>query len=97
MTIVAGLVLLGYFLLFPEPLLPAIAWNALFTVINGYQVYLLVLERRPVNLTDEEQTLHQLVFRALSQRELKKLVGVGEPKTPRRGPASSSATSSSTG
>jgi CRP-like cAMP-binding protein len=77
LTIVAGLVLLAYFALLPEPLWPAIGWNVLFSVINAYQVYLLWLERRPVVFTDEEQRLYRLAFRTLTPREFKKLVGLG--------------------
>jgi len=77
LTIVAGLVLLVYFFLFPEPLWAAIGWNVLFSLINGYQVYLLWLERRPVLFSGEEQRLYQLAFRTLTPREFKKLVAIG--------------------
>src|SRR5262249_11558477 len=77
LTIVASLVLLAYFFLFPEPLWAAIYWNLLFTVINAYQVYLLWLERRPVLFTEEEQRLYQLAFRTLTPREVRKLVSLG--------------------
>ena len=48
LAVVAGLVLMAFYVLQPTPLLAAIAWNVLFTIINVYQVYLLILERRPV-------------------------------------------------
>ena len=77
LTIVAGLVLLAYFILLPEPLWAAIGWNVLFSIINAYQVYLLWLERRPVLFSGEEQRLYQLAFRTLTPREFKKLVAIG--------------------
>ena len=75
--LIAGLVLLAYFVLLPEPLWAAIGWNVLFSVINAYQVYLLWLERRPVLFSGEEQHLYQLAFRTLTPREFKKLVAIG--------------------
>ena len=76
LTIVAGCVLLAYYYLQPHPLWPAIYWNLLFTAINVYQIYVLVLERRPVQFNEEEERLYQLVFRTLTPRELWKLLKV---------------------
>jgi hypothetical protein len=77
LTVVAGLVLLAFYALQPTPLLPAIAWNVLFAIINIYQLYLLFLERRPVALGEREQQLYRLVFRSLTPREFTKLLAVG--------------------
>jgi hypothetical protein len=77
LTVVAGLVLLTFYAQQPSPLLAAIVWNVLFTVINVYQLVLLFLERRPVVLSEREQRLYQLVFRSLTPREFVKLLAVG--------------------
>jgi hypothetical protein len=53
------------------------AWNALFFSINLVRIYLLILERRPVKLSAREARLHQLAFRALTPRELTKLLATG--------------------
>jgi CRP-like cAMP-binding protein len=61
----------------------AIAWQSVFVVINVVQIKLLILERRPVRLREDEQRLYQLVFRALKPREFVKLLALGtwEEKT----------------
>jgi CRP-like cAMP-binding protein len=61
----------------------AIAWQSVFVVINVVQIKLLLLERRPVRLREDEQRLYQLVFRALKPREFAKLLALGswEDKT----------------
>src|SRR6185295_5202151 len=55
----------------------AIAWNALFFVINAAQIRVLIMERRPVRLAADEQRLYQLVFRSLRPREFLKLLALG--------------------
>src|SRR5262249_18484588 len=74
LTVVAGVPLLVFYFLQATPLWAAIGWNVLFLVINVYQVYLLVLERRPVTLLEHEQRLYQLVFRSLTPGEFIKLL-----------------------
>jgi hypothetical protein len=77
-TSLAGLCLLVMLSTQPTPAWAAIAWNLLFVVINTVQIHLLLLERRPIALHPDEQRLHQLVFRSLRPRELRRLVAVGE-------------------
>ncbi|HTQ46069.1 MAG TPA: cyclic nucleotide-binding domain-containing protein [Polyangiaceae bacterium] len=74
LTVVAGSVLLAYYVLLPAPLWAAIGWNVVFLAINIRQIHVLLLERRPVRLTPDELRLHQLAFRSLSQREFAKLL-----------------------
>jgi len=74
LTVVAGSVLLAYYVLLPAPLWAAIGWNVVFLAINVRQIHVLLLERRPVRLTPDELRLHQLAFRSLSQREFAKLL-----------------------
>jgi hypothetical protein len=59
------------------PVKEAIAWNILFFVINIVRIKLLLLERRPVQLSHDEQRLHDLAFRSLTPRELLKLLAIG--------------------
>ena len=77
LTVVAGIVLLAFYIFQPEPLWPAIGWNTLFLVINARQIHLLLLERRPVVLPPEALRLHRLAFRSLTPREFAKLLKVG--------------------
>lgn len=77
LTVVAGLLLMTWAFLQPEPLWASLAWNALFLVINVYQSWVLILERRPVKLSERDMKLYQLVFRALTPREFLKLLALG--------------------
>src|SRR6059058_3130782 len=47
-AVASALVAIPYFLLQPAPLWAALAWSALFAVINALQSWRLYLERRPV-------------------------------------------------
>lgn len=76
-TVVATLCLLPYFYFRPQPLIEAIMWNFLFLFINGIQIYLLYLERRPVKLTENEEHLYLLAFRCLTKREFKSILEIG--------------------
>jgi hypothetical protein len=76
LTVVAGSVLLAYYVLLPVPLWAAIGWNVVFLAINLRQIRVLLLERRPVRLTPDELRLHQLAFRSLTQREFAKLLRI---------------------
>ena len=77
LTVVAMVALLPYYYTRQEPLLEAIAWNILFMAINGYQLYKLLLERRPVRLTVEQQRLYELAFSSLTPRDFMKLSCLG--------------------
>ncbi len=77
LTVLGGLVLLTYYLLQPVPLWVAAGWNVLFLSINAWQIRALILSRRPVVLDPREARLYQLAFRGLTQREFKRLLGVG--------------------
>jgi hypothetical protein len=78
LTVVAGLVLLGYYVWMPAPVWAAVVWNVLFSAINLWHIRLLLLERRPVTLRPDEQLLYQLAFRGLTEREFAKLLSVGQ-------------------
>jgi hypothetical protein len=77
-TIVAGTSLVFYFYLQPEPFLTPVYWNSIFVVMNIVWVVYLLLERRPVELTADEQELCNLVFRTITSREMINLLKIGE-------------------
>lgn len=77
-TIVAALCLIFYFYFLPEPLLTPVYWNVLFVSLNVFWVTRLFLERRPVQLTADEQQLCDLVFRLVSPREMINLLKIGK-------------------
>jgi hypothetical protein len=76
LTVIAASLLIPYFYAQPNPLLAAISWNLVFTALNIYWICRLVLERRPVQLNADEQQLRQMAFKAMTPRDLLKLLGV---------------------
>lgn len=80
-TVIAATCLIFYFYLQPEPLLTPIYWNLLFIVLNIYWIVRLLLERRPVKLSEAEQELCNLVFRTISPREMINLLKIGTWKS----------------
>ena len=80
-AVAAALTNIPYFLVQPTKLWPPVMWALVFTIINIYQIVRIYLERRPVTLSDDEQTLYDLAFRSLRPREFVSLVLLGEWKT----------------
>ena len=76
-TVIAGLTSLASFFVRPQPPWPAIVWNLIFLGINLVRIQLLLLERRPIPLTADEQHLANLVFPSLRPRELARLLAAG--------------------
>ena len=74
LTVVAASCLVPYFYFRPEPLLAPIYWNLTFTALNIFWIVRLLLERRPVELSEEEQRLCELVFRTMTPREMIKIL-----------------------
>ena len=77
LTVVGALLLLPYYYLQPEPLWAPIAWNLVFTAINVFWIAKLLLERRPVQLSEDEKRLYRLALRNLSPRQALKLFKLG--------------------
>ena len=74
LTVIAASCLLPYFYFRPEPLMAPIYWNLAFTTLNLFWIVRLLLERRPVKLTADEQRLCELVFRTMTPREMIKIL-----------------------
>lgn len=74
LTIAAACFVFPYFYFQPEPLYAPIFWNLIFVALNLFWIIRLLLERRPVELTDDEQQLCQIAFRTLTPREMKKIL-----------------------
>ena len=74
LAVVAAACLIPYFYFRPEPLMASIYWNLAFTGLNIYWICRLLLERRPVKLSEAEQRLCELVFRTMTPREMIKLL-----------------------
>ncbi len=78
LTVLAASCLLPYLYFRPDPLFAAIYWNLIFTTLNIYWISRLLLERRPVRLTYDQQRLSQLAFQTLKPREMLKLLSLGQ-------------------
>jgi hypothetical protein len=77
LAVASSLAAMPYFLLQPTPLWAAFGWSVLFTGINLFQTWRLVVERRPVKLTAEEEEVRRLVFRDLPPKKVLQVIGVG--------------------
>jgi hypothetical protein len=77
LAVASSLAAIPYFLLQPTPLWAAFGWSVLFTGINLFQTWRLVVERRPVKLTTEEEEVRRLVFRDLPPKKTLLVIGVG--------------------
>jgi len=64
-----------------EPLYNNIFWLSLFVLTNSVQLWRLYLESRPIQFSEEEQKLYQLVFRSLTPIEYKKLISLAKWKS----------------
>lgn len=69
-AVIGGILLIPYYYLQPTPLMIPIYWGLAFIALNLFWVVRLMLERRPVKLSEEEQLLYQLTFRTLTPREM---------------------------
>lgn len=79
LSILGGGVWILYFSIsFQEVNWTGIAWNLLFTLINLRYLFLLILERRPVRLTEEERLIKQRVAPDISARQWLTLVQKSE-------------------
>jgi CRP-like cAMP-binding protein len=76
-AVASSTIAMPYFLFQPTPLWAAFGWSVLFTVINVYQLWRLFRERRPVQLSAEEEEVRRLVFRDLPRREVLRVINIG--------------------
>ena len=73
LSVVSYLVILPYYYFQQQTLWPPVFWGIAFIVINGLRIILLLLERRPVKLNNDEAELYKLVFTSLDKRDFLKL------------------------
>ena len=77
LTVAGAIFLLPYYYLQAPPLWPAIDWNVVFIAINAFWIVRLILQRKPVHLTAEEDRLRVLSFPSLTRREALELFKAG--------------------
>ena len=76
-AVAAALIAVPYFALQPAPLWVPIGWSCLFATINALQSWRLFIERRPIQLTPEEQEFRRLVFPHLAPRRVLQVLSIG--------------------
>lgn len=77
LTVIAATCLILYFYFLPEPILTPVYWNSVFIALNVFWITRLLIERRPVQLSEDEQQLCEMVFRLVSPREMINLLKIG--------------------
>ena len=78
LTIIGNLLVVPYYLYFFEnSLWINIFWGGVYSMINVVMLFLIYLERRPIQLSQKEQTIYNLTFRSLEPRVFKKLIDQG--------------------
>jgi Cyclic nucleotide-binding domain len=65
------------FALQPTTLWAPLSWTVLFAAISSLQSWRLFLERRPVQLTPEEEEIRRPVFRDLPHRKVLQILNIG--------------------
>jgi len=76
-AVAAALIAVPYFILQPAPLWVPIGWSCLFATINAFQSWRLFVERRPIQLTPEEEEVRRLVFPHLAPRKVLQVLNIG--------------------
>jgi hypothetical protein len=66
-----------YFLLQPTTLRAPLVWTVVFAGINLLQSWRLFVERRPVQLSPEEEEVRRLVFSELPHRKVLQVLNLG--------------------
>jgi CRP-like cAMP-binding protein len=79
-AVAAAVSVIPYYLLQPSVLWPPVMWAVVFTALNLYQIARIYLERRPVTMSPDEQTLYDLAFQCIRPREFVSLALLGEWK-----------------
>lgn len=85
LAVASQVIAIPYFVFQATPLWTPAGWTVLFLAINLYHVTRILLERRPVGFTSDEQRLYDLTFQVLEPREFLNLVKIGKWKTARQG------------
>jgi hypothetical protein len=84
-AVASSLVAIPYFFLQPTPLWAPFGWSILFASINIFQSWRVFAERRPVELTRDEEYVRQLVFAGLPPRKVVQAIGIGSWSTAQAG------------
>jgi hypothetical protein len=76
-AVTAALITIPFFLLQPTILWAPVGWSCVFATINIFQSWRLFIERRPIQLTPEEEEVRRLVFPHLAPRKVLQVLSIG--------------------
>ena len=85
LAVLASCLVVPYYYFQIQPMWPPIAWNAAFAAINLYWIVRLMIERRPVHFTPDEQRLYEKALRTLKPCQARNLFEAARWKTVQRG------------
>jgi CRP-like cAMP-binding protein len=74
----SGVTIMPYYYFQATPLWVSIFWSCAYLSLNVFWIVRLLIERRPVQLSAEEQHLYRLLFRTLTPREMVELLKFAE-------------------
>jgi hypothetical protein len=76
LSLASDVMILPHYYFRHEPLWPSIFWGVAFIVINGVRIVTLILERRPVILSDKEEELHRVAFASIDKRDFLRMASL---------------------
>jgi CRP-like cAMP-binding protein len=76
LSFASDVMILPYYYFQHEPLWPPIFWAMAFMIVNGIRIVTLILDRRPVILSDREEELHRVAFSSISKRDFVKMASL---------------------
>jgi Popeye protein conserved region len=76
-AVAASLIAIPYYVLQPTMLWAPLMWSVVFASINAFQSWLLLIQRRPVKLTAEEEDVRRLAFQGLPPRKVLQVLSIG--------------------
>jgi hypothetical protein len=76
--VIGSIFALGFYFQQVPPLWSAVGWTALYIGIHAYWISRILLERRPVQLSADEEALYRLSFSSIDKRKFALLANLGE-------------------
>jgi hypothetical protein len=76
LSLASDVMILPYYYFQHEPLWPPIFWGMAFIIVNGVRIVTLILDRRPVVLSDKEEELYRVAFGSIDKRDFLKLASL---------------------
>jgi Popeye-like protein len=76
-ALASSLIAIPYFVLQPKALWAPLSWTIVFVIVNLFQSWRLLNERRPIKLTPSEEEIRKLVFKDLPPRKMLQVLSIG--------------------